>query len=941
MPMRDVLADETLEGDPEGDRPAPAIEAVAIRDGLEGRHVCPFCGSINDGTSPTCPRCTMENTPAARKATKPRIGPWYVLQSRNPAAPGMKWETLLAFVRKGRVKPQSIVRGPTTHQLWRFAAHVKGLSREFGICYSCGGAIGHTITVCPQCNRLQEPPAHPDALIEGVDEPTRGPVFKEISPDGAPASIPAVPPGNAPSSDDLFRAQEDRENLARELGAIADARESVVRDREEVEEARESFEQERQAVVAEREAIALDRGVFESEKAAVARERAVLLAEREAFERERVGIIRDREIVKLDRETATRERDAFAQNTAALELERQAIAQEREALIKERDAFHQERAAFARERDAGAKERGTFELQQEFVALARDREGMEQEREALASEREAISRERDAIASERAAAARDREAVIRERDALAGDARAFAQEREAFVKQRESVARERDALNRDREAAARARDAVLHERETIDQEREMLDRDRQALHRDRDGLVRNREALFRERQTLARDNGLPGDEQSTTKKSTPALPPLPEVGTNPGETPSTPESEAVPTAAAEPFDLESDPEPTVNNPRGSSRQPAKPPRSLWKDSFETIAEPPIAEIPTPLPVEASSSPMPTPARDPVANGPAVPLTFPSMGNRKAPQRDGFLSAKDLAAAFKLDFAPSAQGNSSASAALATPPPETPEDFKSFVTMLRDRDKPRRPKRKRKVFAIFLLVGTVMLLAAGMGVLGDQAKAMVGKIRQTLSSALPANSATPADPKDDTHADTSGDHGHSAPGNSGALPYPPGNSIQPTPIPTPPAPPEPRQAIGSATAPAVTPPTTRPAPATTLPDSPSKPPADKIVISPLTADSRPTPAATRPSNLAVQSPVAQTPAPKPPERPAPRPGTNSDPAQAQALARAIRGQAFDAEIRGDFAEAARLYEQIKKLPQEAWPADLELRLKLAREQQNQK
>jgi len=38
----------------------------------------------------------------------------------------MKWETLLTFVRKGRVKPQSIVRGPTTHQLWRFAAHVKG-----------------------------------------------------------------------------------------------------------------------------------------------------------------------------------------------------------------------------------------------------------------------------------------------------------------------------------------------------------------------------------------------------------------------------------------------------------------------------------------------------------------------------------------------------------------------------------------------------------------------------------------------------------------------------------------------------------------------------------------------------------------------------------------------------------------------------------------------
>ena len=87
-----------------------------------------------------------ENTADTRKATKSRIGPWYVLQSRNPAAPGMTHDTLLGFVRKGRVKARSIVRGPTTHQLWRFACQVKGLSREFGVCYSCGGSIGRETT---------------------------------------------------------------------------------------------------------------------------------------------------------------------------------------------------------------------------------------------------------------------------------------------------------------------------------------------------------------------------------------------------------------------------------------------------------------------------------------------------------------------------------------------------------------------------------------------------------------------------------------------------------------------------------------------------------------------------------------------------------------------------------------------------------------------------
>ena len=150
----------------------PAGGAAGLGQGgarypLQGRHVCPFCGSVNETMEGPCPQCTMGNTAETRKATKSRIGPWYVLQSRNPAAPGMKYQTLLGFVRKGRVKARSIVRGPTTHQLWRFACQVKGLSREFGVCYSCGGTVERDAQLCPQCNRLQDPPADPDVFIEG------------------------------------------------------------------------------------------------------------------------------------------------------------------------------------------------------------------------------------------------------------------------------------------------------------------------------------------------------------------------------------------------------------------------------------------------------------------------------------------------------------------------------------------------------------------------------------------------------------------------------------------------------------------------------------------------------------------------------------------------------------------------------------------------------
>ena len=137
--MRSLFVEDSVDmGELETLGPDAAAE---IRDAVNGRYVCPFCGAVREQPDGTCPRCTMESTATTRQATKSRIGPWYVLQTRNPAAPGMKFETLLAFVAKGRVKARSIVRGPTTQQLWRFAAHVKGLSREFGVCYGCGESI--------------------------------------------------------------------------------------------------------------------------------------------------------------------------------------------------------------------------------------------------------------------------------------------------------------------------------------------------------------------------------------------------------------------------------------------------------------------------------------------------------------------------------------------------------------------------------------------------------------------------------------------------------------------------------------------------------------------------------------------------------------------------------------------------------------------------------
>jgi rubrerythrin len=186
------------------------------------KHVCPYCGAVTAvAEKPTgpCPKCNMEDTPATRAATKARIGPWYVLQTRNPSAPGMKWATLLSLVSKGQVTPRSVVRGPTTHQLWKFAAHVKGLSREFNLCYSCGAEVERASNQCPQCDRLQEPPVNPDALLESRDMGIRAPVQREIKPALAgpqptdlvvagPAVTPEVPGQMRPREDGILSAKE-------------------------------------------------------------------------------------------------------------------------------------------------------------------------------------------------------------------------------------------------------------------------------------------------------------------------------------------------------------------------------------------------------------------------------------------------------------------------------------------------------------------------------------------------------------------------------------------------------------------------------------------------------------------------------------------------------------------------------------------------------------
>ena len=192
--------------------PGPAASSLPpqqLRRALGGKYVCPFCGTQRDTDIGSCPNCSLEDSPTTRSATRSKLGPWYVLQSRNPSAPGMNFATLMVLVQKGRVTARSIVRGPTTGQFWRHAARAKGVSREFGLCWSCGGDVSKTARACPACKRGQEPPTDPDVLLEiGAevnDEELAEAMWADHVPGGSPAPAPVS--RTAPVAD---RAPADR-----------------------------------------------------------------------------------------------------------------------------------------------------------------------------------------------------------------------------------------------------------------------------------------------------------------------------------------------------------------------------------------------------------------------------------------------------------------------------------------------------------------------------------------------------------------------------------------------------------------------------------------------------------------------------------------------------------------------------------------------------------
>lgn len=146
----------TLADTPPVPSPAPGPEAGGASPAPPLFVLCPYCGhSQMSGTR--CDKCKGLFEPLSRQATQNSMGPWQIRSETNPFGPGLSYEKLTELVGRGRVRRDTIVRGPTTRQFWSFACNAPGVAVLLGECHACHKSVAKDEFICPHCHAALQP----------------------------------------------------------------------------------------------------------------------------------------------------------------------------------------------------------------------------------------------------------------------------------------------------------------------------------------------------------------------------------------------------------------------------------------------------------------------------------------------------------------------------------------------------------------------------------------------------------------------------------------------------------------------------------------------------------------------------------------------------------------------------------------------------------------
>ncbi len=112
--------------------------------------LCPYCGHRQCGHE-ECEACKGFFDPLSRQATQNQMGPWFIRNEKNPFAPGMSYDRIRLMAMRGRIKPDTILRGPSTRQFWTLARNAPGVASLIGECHNCHAPTEPDEYLCRSC----------------------------------------------------------------------------------------------------------------------------------------------------------------------------------------------------------------------------------------------------------------------------------------------------------------------------------------------------------------------------------------------------------------------------------------------------------------------------------------------------------------------------------------------------------------------------------------------------------------------------------------------------------------------------------------------------------------------------------------------------------------------------------------------------------------------
>ncbi|MFK7960271.1 MAG: hypothetical protein AB8G96_07065 [Phycisphaerales bacterium] len=115
--------------------------------------VCPYCGDTQP-PGDVCRRCRGAFDEESRRASLNAMGPWFLRDPRRPFLPGCSYETMVQRAERGELTGVSIIRGPTTKQLWAAARRVPAIAHLVGYCHACDASVARGSSRCAACNAV-------------------------------------------------------------------------------------------------------------------------------------------------------------------------------------------------------------------------------------------------------------------------------------------------------------------------------------------------------------------------------------------------------------------------------------------------------------------------------------------------------------------------------------------------------------------------------------------------------------------------------------------------------------------------------------------------------------------------------------------------------------------------------------------------------------------